>query len=107
MDVSKSSYFAVVYMYLLHIFHLNTNNYHLFCAYTLVNQRDRRLLKHNSIYKYRLLEGHKLSFSLGDHSIKIVMELENFRDETDKMQNQIIISTVVKWMESRFVQVCW
>ena len=64
--------------------------------YTPVNQRDRRILK-KSVYKNPLLGGDELRFSLGDHSTRIIMELEKFRDETDKIHNHVeIISPGVK-----------
>ena len=63
---------------------------------TLVNQRDRRIFK-KSIYRYPLLGGRELRFSLDDHNTRIVMESEKFPDEMDKIHNHVeIISPAVK-----------
>ena len=41
-----------------------------------------------------------------DNSTRIIMELEKFKDETNKIHDHVeIISPGVKWMESRFVPV--
>ena len=47
--------------------------------------------KKKSIYKYPLLGGHELRFSLDGHSTGIIMELEEFRDEMAEIHNRIEI----------------
>ena len=64
------------------------------------------LVLQKSIYNYPLLGGHELRFSLDEHSTRIIMELEKFRDEMDNTDdNAEIISPGVKWMESSFERV--